>query len=76
MIGIPPAPAGVPKIQVTFDISANGTIHVTSMDEASKVKQDVVINMAGGLSAADIERMRKEAEVNKAQDQDRQETVK
>lgn len=76
MTGIPPAPAGVPKIQVTFEISANGTIKVTSIDEASKASQDVIINMSGGLSAADIERMKKEAEVNKAQDSARQEMVK
>lgn len=76
MTGVPPAPAGVPKIMVTFEISANGTIKVTSMDEASKVQQDVIINMSGGLSAADIERMKKEAEANKAQDQARQEMIK
>lgn len=76
MTGIPPAPAGVPKICVTFEISANGTIKVTSVDEASKASQDVIINMSGGLSAADIERMKKEAEVNKAQDEARQEMVK
>jgi len=76
MTGVPPAPAGIPKIQVTFDISANGTIKVTSKDQASGVSQDVVINMSGGLSAADIDRMRKEAEANKAQDEARQETIK
>lgn len=46
------------------------------MDEASKASQDVIINMSGGLSAADIERMKKEAEANKAQDAARQEMVK
>lgn len=76
MMGIPPAPAGVPQIEVTFDISANGTIHVTSMDTASKATQDIVINMSGGLSPADIERMRKEAEQHHATDQARQEVLK
>jgi len=76
MTGIPPAPAGVPKIEVAFDVSANGTIKVTSVDLASKVQTDVVISMSGGLSPADIERMRKSAEENKAKDQARQEQVK
>eukprot|EP01127_Copromyxa_protea_P023154 TRINITY_DN85_c0_g3_i1.p1 TRINITY_DN85_c0_g3~~TRINITY_DN85_c0_g3_i1.p1 ORF type:complete len:646 (-),score=198.79 TRINITY_DN85_c0_g3_i1:93-2030(-) len=76
MTGVPPAPAGIPKIAVTFDISANGTIKVTSRDQASGVQQDVVINMSGGLSPADIERMRKEAESNKAEDEARQEALK
>jgi len=76
MTGIPAAPAGVPKIDVIFEISANGTIKVTSIDKATKKSNDVVINMSGGLSQADIERMRKEAEVNKQQDTDRQQVIK
>jgi len=76
MVGIPAAPAGVPKIQVTFDISANGTIHVTSLDEASKATQDIVINMSGGLSANDIERMKREAQDHKVSDEARQDLLK
>jgi len=69
MMGIPAAPAGVPKIEVIFDISANGTITVTSIDQASKSQQSVAISMSGGLSDAEIERMRKDAELNAAADQ-------
>jgi molecular chaperone DnaK len=66
--GIAAAPAGVPKIEVTFDISADGLIRVSSLDRASKQKQSVTINLSGGLSEADIERMRREAEVNASSD--------
>eukprot|EP01126_Amoeba_proteus_P029014 TRINITY_DN2857_c0_g1_i11.p1 TRINITY_DN2857_c0_g1~~TRINITY_DN2857_c0_g1_i11.p1 ORF type:complete len:647 (+),score=135.72 TRINITY_DN2857_c0_g1_i11:150-2090(+) len=76
MTGIPPAPAGIPKIQVTFDISANGTIKVSSVDTASKVEQNVVISMSGGLSDAEIERMKREAEMNKANDSNMREALK
>jgi molecular chaperone DnaK len=60
--GIPPAPKGVPKIDVTFAINANGTIHATSKDRASGKVFGITIQMTGGLSADDIEKMRKEAE--------------
>lgn len=66
--GIAPAPAGVPKIEVTFDISADGLIRVSSMDKATKQKQSVTINLSGGLSEADIERMKAEAESNASAD--------
>jgi molecular chaperone DnaK len=66
--GIAAAPAGVPKIEVTFDISADGLIRVSSMDKATKQKQSVTINLSGGLSEADIERMKAEAESNASAD--------
>jgi len=69
MTGIPPAPAGVPKVEVTFDISASGLINVTSIDKASKVKTSVSISMGGGLSEAEIEKMRKDAEKHAAEDE-------
>jgi molecular chaperone DnaK len=53
---------------VTFDISADGIIRVTSIDKATKMKQSITINMSGGLSEADIERMKLEAEANAASD--------
>jgi molecular chaperone DnaK len=76
MAGIPPAPAGIPKIEVIFEISANGTIKVTSIDQGTKSQTDVVINMAGGLSQAQIEKMKKDAEQNRAQDEARQSLMK
>jgi len=76
VVGIPAAPAGVPKIEVTFDISANGLITVTSTDLASKQAQSVHINMDGGLSDAEIEKMRQDAEANAAQDAANREKAK
>ncbi len=62
--GIPPAQRGVPQIEVTFDIDANGLIHVTALDKATNKSQDIRIEASSGLTEEEIERMRKEAEAN------------
>ena len=72
--GIPPAPRGTPQIEVTFDIDANGLIHVTALDKATNKSQDIRIEASSGLTEEEIEKMKKEAEANadadkKAKDQ-------
>ncbi|HWU13308.1 MAG TPA: Hsp70 family protein, partial [Caulobacter sp.] len=67
--GIPPAPRGVPQIEVTFDIDANGIVNVHAKDKATNKEHSIRIQANGGLSDADIERMVKEAEANKAADE-------
>jgi molecular chaperone DnaK len=69
--GIPPAPRGVPQIEVTFDIDANGIVSVTAKDKATGKEQQIRIQASGGLSDADIEKMVKDAEANKAEDEKR-----
>lgn len=64
LIGIPPAPRGIPQIEVTFDIDANGIVHVTAKDKATNKEQQIRIQASGGLSDADIEKMVKDAEAN------------
>ncbi|MDP1629866.1 MAG: molecular chaperone DnaK [Caulobacter sp.] len=71
LVGIPPAPRGVPQIEVIFDIDANGIVHVTAKDKATNKEQSIRIQASGGLSDADIEKMVKEAESNKAEDEKR-----
>merc|ERR1719265_907314 len=66
LVGIPPAPRGVPQIEVSFDIDANGIVNVDAMDKATGKKQNIVIQSSGGLSDDEIERMVQEAEANKA----------
>ena len=73
--GIPPAPRGVPQIEVTFDIDANGIVSVTAKDKATNKEQQIRIQASGGLSDADIEKMVKDAEVNKAEDEKRKALV-
>jgi molecular chaperone DnaK len=75
LVGIPPAPRGVPQIEVTFDIDANGIVSVTAKDKATSKEQQIRIQASGGLSDADIQRMVKEAEANSADDKRRRETV-
>ncbi len=75
LMGIPPAPRGVPQIEVTFDIDANGIVHVTAKDKATNKEQQIKIQASGGLSDADIQRMVKEAESNAAEDKKRREAV-
>jgi len=75
LVGIPPAPRGVPQIEVTFDIDANGIVSVTAKDKATGKEQQIKIQASGGLSDADIQRMVKEAEANAAEDKKRRETV-
>ena len=75
LMGIPAAPRGVPQIEVTFDIDANGIVHVTAKDKATNKEQQIKIQASGGLSDADIQRMVKEAESNAAEDKKRREAV-
>jgi len=75
LMGIPPAPRGVPQIEVTFDIDANGIVHVSAKDKASGKEQSIRIQPSGGLSEADIQRMVREAEANAEQDRRRKELV-
>jgi molecular chaperone DnaK len=62
LVGIPPAPRGVPQIEVTFDIDANGIVNVSARDKATNKEQSIRIQASGGLADADIEKMVKEAE--------------
>jgi molecular chaperone DnaK len=73
--GIPPAPRGVPQIEVTFDIDANGIVAVQAKDKATGKEQQIRIQSSGGLSDAEIERMVKEAEANADADKQRRELV-
>jgi molecular chaperone DnaK len=75
LVGIPPAPRGVPQIEVTFDIDANGIVNVSARDKATNKEQSIRIQANGGLSDADIERMVKEAEAHKAEDEKRKQMV-
>ena len=73
--GIPPAPRGVPQIEVTFDIDANGIVSVTAKDKATSKEQQIRIQARGGLSDADIQKMVKDAEAHAAEDKKRRELV-
>ncbi len=73
--GIPPAPRGVPQIEVTFDIDANGIVSVTAKDKATGKEQQIRIQATGGLSDADIQKMVKDAESHAAEDKKRREMI-
>ncbi len=75
LVGIPPAARGIPQVEVTFDIDANGIVHVAAKDKATGKEQTIRIQASGGLSDADIEKMVNEAEANKEGDQKRRETI-
>jgi molecular chaperone DnaK len=75
LVGIPSAPRGVPQVEVTFDIDANGIVNVTAKDKATNKEQQIRIQASGGLSDADIEKMVKDAELNAAEDKRRRELV-
>jgi molecular chaperone DnaK len=75
LMGIPPAPRGMPQIEVTFDIDANGIVNVSAKDKATGKEQQIRIQASGGLSDADIEKMVKDAEANAAEDKKRREAV-
>ena len=75
LVGIPPAPRGVPQIEVTFDIDANGIVNVSATDKATGKAQSIRIQASGGLTEADINRMVKEAETHAADDKKRRELV-
>jgi molecular chaperone DnaK len=75
LVGIPPAPRGVPQIEVTFDIDANGIVSVVAKDKATGKEQTIKIQASGGLSDADIQKMVKDAEAHAAEDKKRRELV-
>ncbi len=75
LVGIPPAPRGVPQIEVTFDIDANGIVNVAAKDKATNKEQTIRIEASGGLSEKDIEQMVKDAEAHAAEDKVKREEV-
>jgi molecular chaperone DnaK len=75
LVGIPMAPRGVPQIEVTFDIDANGIVNVSARDKATNKEQQIRIQASGGLSDTDIDRMVKDAEAHAAEDKKRRELV-
>ena len=75
LVGIPPAPRGVPQVEVTFDIDANGIVNVSAKDKGTGKSQEIRIQASGGLSDADIDQMVKDAEANAESDKARREAV-
>ena len=75
LVGIPPAPRGIPQVEVTFDIDANGIVNVSARDKATSKEQSIRIQANGGLSDADIEKMVQEAQANAENDKRRKELV-
>ena len=75
LTGIPPAPRGMPQVEVTFDIDANGILHVTAKDKATSKEQKIRIEASSGLSDAEVDRMVKDAEKNAAEDKRKREEI-
>ncbi len=75
LVGLPSAPRGVPQIEVTFDIDANGIVNVTAKDKATNKEQQIRIQASGGLSDSDIDKMVKDAELHAADDKKRRELI-
>jgi molecular chaperone DnaK len=75
LVGIPPAPRGLPQVEVTFDIDANGIVNVSAKDKGTGKEQQIRIQASGGLSDADIEQMVKDAEEHAEEDKKRRESV-
>jgi molecular chaperone DnaK len=75
LVGIPPAPRGVPQVEVTFDIDANGIVNVSAKDKATNKEQQIRIKASGGLSEGDIEKMVKDAEAHAEEDKKRKAAV-
>src|SRR5262249_46815717 len=75
LTGIPPAPRGVPQIEVTFDIDANGILHVTAKDKATNAERAIRIQGSSGLSEADIKRAVEDAQKHEAEDKARKESI-
>ncbi|MES2125111.1 MAG: molecular chaperone DnaK [Gemmatimonadota bacterium] len=75
LTGIPPAPRGMPQVEVTFDIDANGILHVSAKDKASGKEQKIRIEASSGLSDAEIDKMVKQAEANAKDDQERRDQI-
>jgi molecular chaperone DnaK len=75
LVGIPPAPRGVPQVEVTFDIDANGIVSVSAKDKATGQEKQIRVQASGGLSQADIDKMVKDAEVHAEEDKKRRELI-
>jgi molecular chaperone DnaK len=75
LVGIPPAPRGVPQVEVTFDIDANGIVNVSAKDKATNKEQQIRIQASGGLSETDIDKMVKDAEAHAEEDKKRKSAV-
>ncbi len=73
--GIPPAPKGIPQVEVTFDLDANGVLNVSALDKATNKKQSIRIEASSGLSKEDIEKMKKDAELHAEEDKKKKEVV-
>ena len=73
--GIPPAPRGIPQVEVTFDIDANGILHVTAKDKATGKEQSIKITGSTGLTPEEVEKMTKEAEMHASEDQAKKDQV-
>jgi molecular chaperone DnaK len=75
LVGIPPAPRGIPQIEVTFDIDANGILNVTAKDRATNNEQKITITSSSGLSKEEVDKMAKDAEAHAAEDRKQRETI-
>ena len=75
LVGIPPAPRGVPQIEVTFDIDANGILHVTAKDRATNNEQKITITSSSGLSKDEVDKMSRDADSHKADDEKRRQEI-
>src|SRR6202049_4769885 len=75
LVGIPPAPRGIPQVEVTFDIDANGILNVTAMDRATKNEQKITITSSSGLSKEEVEKMGKDAEAHAAEDRTQRDLI-
>jgi molecular chaperone DnaK len=75
LTGLPPAPRGLPQVEVTFDIDANGIVHVTAKDKATGKEQTITISGASGLNKDEVSRLVKEAEANAAEDAKKREEI-
>ena len=75
LVGIPPAPRGIPQIEVTFDIDANGILNVLAKDKATNNEQKITITSSSGLSKEEVEKMAKDAEANAADDRKRKDEI-
>jgi molecular chaperone DnaK len=75
LVGLPPAPRGMPQVEVTFDIDANGIVQVSAKDKATGKEQQIRIQASGGLSEADIQKMVKDAELHAEEDKKKRELI-
>ncbi len=75
LVGIPPAPRGIPQVEVTFDIDANGILNVTAKDRATNNEQKITITSSSGLSKEEVEKMARDAESNSADDRKKKEEI-